>query len=490
MKLLRRMNKSNNRKNSGFTLVELVIVMAIMGILGLAVVGFIGTSTKQYKYASKDVDLQYEAQLTMNQIGDLIIDAQKGVKYEPATVAAPVEVASVNPEAGYIATASAEEASSEEASSDSKLIIYNKDCTYNIIYRPSEHKIYLRKDTLDSATGAVKADGQGKESLMAENVIGFTPDLSEAESKNSVGLVVDFKAGDKKYTSKQNFTMRNKVPTGADVEYVAPAEPEGIRIYYKGKDVTNGTVYYEMKKNYQNKLKFTDKILGGKYDSTKATWSVSAENRDVDDQSKKSGDVYNIEIKSTTITQFEVYVQSDENKDLKAKVTVNVAHPINILQCDADKHFNLGQTHQLLIDEWELKNSSLNGKYQVKDFVWHMEVESVSSTGATEHKGDISFRMGDDGKLIYGPEGNGEPDGIFKFSSNEIAGETGAQGKPDDPKYKNYLNYYILGYQQNKEMHITLGTAFLTGEKLNISVWLGLEDMPEFKSNTITFYTY
>ena len=81
MKLLRRMNKSNNRKNSGFTLVELVIVMAIMGILGLAVVGFIGTSTKQYKYASKDVDLQYEAQLTMNQIGDLIIDAQKCVKY-------------------------------------------------------------------------------------------------------------------------------------------------------------------------------------------------------------------------------------------------------------------------------------------------------------------------------------------------------------------------------------------------------------------------
>ena len=47
---------------------------------------------------------------------------------------------------------------------------------------------------------------------MAENVTGFTPDLSEAESKNSVGIVVDFKAGDKKYTSKQNFTMRNKVP--------------------------------------------------------------------------------------------------------------------------------------------------------------------------------------------------------------------------------------------------------------------------------------
>ena len=101
-----------------------------------------------------------------------------------------------------------------------------------------------------------------------------------------------------------------------------------------------------------------------------------------------------------TTDQFVITVTSKDDTSLTAKVTVNVAHPINILHCDADKHFNLGQTHQLFIDEGELKNSSLNGKYQIKDFVWHMEVESVSSTGATEHKGDISFRMGDDGKLI------------------------------------------------------------------------------------------
>ena len=314
----------------------------------------------------------------MNQIGNLIIDAQKGVKYEPATVAAPVEVASANPEAGYIATASAEEASSEEASSeqsssDSKLIICNNDCTYNIIYRSSEHKIYLRKDTLDPATGAVKADGQGKESLMAENVTGFTPDLSEAESKNSVGLVVDFKAGDKKYTSKQNFTMRNKVPTGADVEYVAPVEPISVHIYYGGRDVSGQSISYVRRDN-SNVLEFTSKILGGNNPNQEVIWSYTGRADEWNGTKfNSSGNTAELSIaENETSKQFVVKVTSKEDATKYTSVTINVVDTRNWLTNQEMKNvLNPGSTLKTWIEPENVEKSGID--YNPDDFEWHME---------------------------------------------------------------------------------------------------------------------
>lgn len=488
-------NKTKNKKlnvklikNKGFSLVELVVVMAIMGFLGLAVAGFIGTSTKQYKYASKEVDLQYEAQITMNQIGDLLIDAQKGVKYEDGSAVSPVEVASLSNESGVavqtltgdaaidnaaisaqkanansnsgIATQSDDSSSkgvaAQAASSDKKLIIYDSDCIYNIIFRPSDSKLYLRKDTVDETTGNVT---EGAESLMADHVVGFTPDLSEAEKKNSIQLVVDFKDGDKTYTSTQNFTMRNKVPVGKDVEYEEePAEPESIHIYYGGNDVSGGSISY-IKRTGSNILDFTSKILGGNNPSQDVLWSYTGT------ANEWTGTTFNTSANSASLSlgysetskKFIVTVASKDNLSLSTSVTINIVDTSKWLTTEGIHGLNGGNTEKTHIDPSAVRESGI--EYDANNFEWHIEAYEVYGT--------LKIRNDD----------------VLKNNSEEKADYEGGKmftwhiepSKVWWPKF-----------EDTSEMSITSGNQ-IGSRHYEILVWVTLKSDPSIGSNVITF---
>lgn len=176
--LFRRKNSVKKLNNKGFTLVELIIVMAIMGLVGLAVAGFIGTSSSQYKSATKEVDLQYEAQIFMNQLGDMVQSASKVTAFTYSATAGDVEVFEVtkkieDPESGNIETP-----------------------VYKLTLNLDKSKVYMQKDS-------------GSKELMAEYVSGFKATIDK--DKNSVNFDVDFKNDNKTYNVTQNFTMRNKM---------------------------------------------------------------------------------------------------------------------------------------------------------------------------------------------------------------------------------------------------------------------------------------
>lgn len=70
-----------NRENRGFTLVELIVTVAIIAIFSGVVLSVIGTGANSYRKTSSTAKAQMETQEIMDQIQDTIIDVNRSVYY-------------------------------------------------------------------------------------------------------------------------------------------------------------------------------------------------------------------------------------------------------------------------------------------------------------------------------------------------------------------------------------------------------------------------
>lgn len=73
-------------KNSGFTLVELVICMLIFAIVVAAAFGFMLTGSKTYGSVTTRLNLQIQSQLVINQLENRVIDCNAGICFKDDTL--------------------------------------------------------------------------------------------------------------------------------------------------------------------------------------------------------------------------------------------------------------------------------------------------------------------------------------------------------------------------------------------------------------------
>lgn len=170
------------KRNAGFSLIELVLTMAIFMIASLSIYQFVVIASKHYQKETIEVNLQYEAQLSMNQLNDLLIDTTKGVSYR------------VN-------------------GGTKELFLYNEGKYYVITWDATSQSLLYSEYVQNADSSWTQKTNKV---LMAEYVEEFEVDLSDLEQSQIVRLSVKFR-NSREYQVTQNVTLRNKVAVNAEI---------------------------------------------------------------------------------------------------------------------------------------------------------------------------------------------------------------------------------------------------------------------------------
>lgn len=309
------------KQNSGFSLVELIIAIAILVIVTGAVCSFIIITSRNYANGNNDISVQQEAQLALNQMSDVIIDATESINY-----------------VGYDESDQPVKAlkDSEFAFTPEKkaLIVYNTEPDHYMFYwQKSDESLYF---SVADADGNFPMPGSASQDcvLLAENVTDFEVDLSQVEERRVVKLTLNFQTGTRKFEMANNITVRNKVViNNADIEpldkrvrvSVSVKEPvvvlePGETFHFStpkvtGTNLLNKNVKWEIEGNKSPETKMLepnrDGIIQIDTEERQSSFKVKVTTEAVDEDSKNPAEA-TITVYVKRVTKVTLYKKSEE----------------------------------------------------------------------------------------------------------------------------------------------------------------------------------
>lgn len=207
------------RKNQkGFTLVELIIAVAILAVVTLAVSGFIVVGSRSYTSANTDIMLQQDAQLALNQMSDVIIDTTESISYS-GLVGGSMQTVLKDSEFSGEATDKCLAVVNKKPEADD----LNQNLSYWFYYSKDDETIYFNEVDLydgiaDPDAGPTASEIKDKfdaastdKAVLAEHVTEFSVDISQFEQNRVVMLALTFENGNRVYSTSNNVTVRNRI---------------------------------------------------------------------------------------------------------------------------------------------------------------------------------------------------------------------------------------------------------------------------------------
>lgn len=180
--------------NKGYSLVELLLTIAIMGLVMLGVAMIMRTTSVTYKDGSNEVTMQTEAQIVANQIEEIFMDGTDSYCYD------------YNFDGGKKFYG-----------------ITSAGASHFIIYNPDKDEIWYQKGAEHAIAPGAEADGGW--ALMAENVSnvtidGWESDTNNVKCDNMVTVKVDMDRGGYTYTATKDIYFRNSIenPTVTQID--------------------------------------------------------------------------------------------------------------------------------------------------------------------------------------------------------------------------------------------------------------------------------
>lgn len=193
------------KDNRGFTLVELIITMAVMTIVAGAIGVLMMQGSKSYSSAKSELDLQMESQTLLAQLNTMIMESNSAHYDDTNHILTLYQIKTIPATAGAVSGG----AVTKEVK-DTKFI------------QLKNNKLYLYEhdhdQTKPASGGSVDCGGCGKytsDGLLADYMEDFTvtPKGALPEGNNAITVHLKMKSGKRTYDAEATTKIRNKLVT-------------------------------------------------------------------------------------------------------------------------------------------------------------------------------------------------------------------------------------------------------------------------------------